>query len=185
LADGGVYSDVDTKALKPVARWIPEQHITSVNTVLGIEIDEPGDMWVDWADNFAFCQSTMMAKPGHKLFEIVVQNVLSRIAMLAQEQGKSIHQMKFSFRDVLRVSGPVAFSDSVFQYLSIATKTEITRQNLTELKEGVQIADIFILPVNAFVPGQAHSNSGSPEDATALVQHLGMGSWRNNHDLDN
>ena len=40
---------------------------------------------------------------------------------------------------------------------------------------------VLILPINAFGSGQAHSNSGSPEENTALVQHLFRGSWKVDH----
>ena len=40
---------------------------------------------------------------------------------------------------------------------------------------------VLILPINAFGSGQAHSNSGSPEDPTALVHHLFKGSWKADH----
>jgi mannosyltransferase OCH1-like enzyme len=32
-ANGGVYSDIDTKALKPISTWIPEQLKNKVNAV--------------------------------------------------------------------------------------------------------------------------------------------------------
>ena len=40
---------------------------------------------------------------------------------------------------------------------------------------------VLILPINAFGSGQAHSNSGSPDEDTALVQHLFKGSWKADH----
>ena len=40
---------------------------------------------------------------------------------------------------------------------------------------------VLILPINAFGSGQAHSKSGSPDENTALVQHLFKGSWKVDH----
>lgn len=68
--EGGVYSDIDTEALKSIDNWIPLKHKDEANIVIGLEIDEPDSMWTDWADNFTFCQSTMMASPGHRVYEI-------------------------------------------------------------------------------------------------------------------
>ncbi|TAQ86204.1 hypothetical protein B7494_g5470 [Chlorociboria aeruginascens] len=184
LADGGVYSDVDTKALKPISKWLTPKQQEEVGFVLGVEIDEPGVMWADWADNFVFCQSTMMSKPGHPILEILVWNILRTITEKADEQNTSISKIKFSFQDVLRISGPKAFSDAVFTYLTTASGTNVDRGNFTGLTSPRQVGDVLVLPVNAFVPGQPHSNSGAVTDATALVQHLGMGSWRGDHKFD-
>ena len=43
------------------------------------------------------------------------------------------------------------------------------------------ILTVVILPINAFGSGQQHSNSGSPQDPTALVHHLFKGSWKADH----
>ena len=43
------------------------------------------------------------------------------------------------------------------------------------------LSTVLILPINAFGSGQAHSNSGSPDDPTALVHHLFKGSWKADH----
>lgn len=40
---------------------------------------------------------------------------------------------------------------------------------------------VLILPINAFGSGQMHSKSGSPDEDTALVQHLFKGSWKLDH----
>ena len=40
---------------------------------------------------------------------------------------------------------------------------------------------VLILPINAFGSGQMHSKSGSPNENTALVQHLFKGSWKADH----
>ena len=50
LGDGGVYSDIDTTALKPVEDWIPSAYIDKVNLVVGVEDDilnKPA-RWADW-----------------------------------------------------------------------------------------------------------------------------------------
>ena len=43
---------------------------------------------------------------------------------------------------------------------------------------------VLILPINAFGSGQLHSNSGSPEEASAFVHHLFKGSWKADHPLE-
>jgi alpha 1,6-mannosyltransferase len=183
-AKGGVYSDVDTKALKPIKTWIPKHHEGKVNVVIGLEIDEPNAMWGDWADNFCFCQSTMMAAPNHRIFEVVIDNIVHVFKVTAQEQKTTLSKVVLTFQDVLRITGPVAFTSAVFQYLSETTGTNVTRANFTGINVPKRMADVLVLPAVAFVPGQPHSQSGSVTDKSALVQHMGMGSWRETHVFD-
>lgn len=182
--EGGIYSDVDTEALKPISSWVPAIHKGKVNIVIGLEIDEPGSMWADWADNFAFCQSTMMASPGHRVYEIVIWEILRKLEHMAKEKKTDISRLQFTFHDVLRITGPTAFSDAVFQYLSETTGKPISRTAFSRISAPKRMADVLVMPTVAFVPGQLHSNSGSPDDSGALVRHYFMGSWRASHPLE-
>lgn len=183
-AEGGVWSDIDTKALKPVSDWIPTEYAGRVNAVIGLEIDEPEVMWVDWADNFVLCQSTMMASAGHPIYHRLIQNIIRTLDEMAWNQSISLKELHVGFRDVLRITGPVAFTSAVLGYVSEVTGENITRADLSGITEPKLLADVLFLPVVAFVPGQPHSNSGSPEDEAALVQHLGLGSWRSTHSFN-
>lgn len=40
--EGGVYSDLDTNALKPVRDWIPKDMKSKVHAIVGIEYDQLG-----------------------------------------------------------------------------------------------------------------------------------------------
>ncbi|KAL9069922.1 MAG: hypothetical protein Q9161_005236 [Pseudevernia consocians] len=57
----------------------------------------------------------------------------------------------------------------------------VNKQNLTGMTESKLVGDVLILPINAFGSGQMHSKSGSPNENTALVQHLFKGSWKADH----
>lgn len=183
-ANGGVYSDIDTKALKPISQWVPKAHAGKVNVVIGIEIDEPDVMWLDWADNFAFCQSTLLSSPKHRIFEIITQDIIRKFNEAAVAQKTDIGGVSLSFQDVLRTTGPIAFTDAVFQYLSEETGTNVGRTNFSGIHIPKQMADVLVLPTVGFVPGQPHSQSGKPEDMGAMVQHMGKGSWRGAHVFD-
>jgi mannosyltransferase OCH1-like enzyme len=183
-AEGGVWSDIDTKALKPVRDWIPTQYWNQFNVVIGLEIDEPGVMWLDWADNFVLCQSTMMASAGHRIYHTLIHNIIETLDALAYRQSTRLEALQLSFQDVLRITGPVAFTRVVLDYITEAAGENITRANLSGITEPKLVADVLFLPVVAFVPGQSHSNSGHSEDEAALVQHIGLGSWRETHAFD-
>jgi alpha 1,6-mannosyltransferase len=181
---GGVYSDLDTIALKPVATWIPPADAGRVNLVIGVEIDEPGRMQADWTDNFQFCQSTLMARAGHGMLKILIKLIVDEVRAIMAEHGDAISTMEFSFKDVLRIAGPAKFSTAVFQYLSLQEGRNVTRDDFVGMDSAKRIADVLVLTANGFVPGQDHSRSGTPENSTALVQHLFLGSWKSSHSLD-
>ena len=177
-----MYSDIDTKSLKPIEDWTPPGFKDRANVVIGIEYDRlQGDRWVDWTLDLQFCTWAVLAKPGHPLMKMTVDKVISRLRWLALKQGTTISGIKASREEVLDTTGPAMFSRMVFEGLSLATGTNFTYLNVTGLTAPRLIGDILILPINAFGCGQGHSNSGSPEDDSALVQHLFKGSWKNNH----
>ena len=182
LGDGGVYSDIDTKALKPIEEWVPSAFKKHANVVIGVEYDKlEGFRWVDWTLDLQFCTWAMMAQPGHPIMQKTVERAIGRIRKLAQKQGKTISGIKTSFQDVLDTTGPALFTEAVFEGLSDSTGTNFTWHNVTGSLTSRLVGDVLILPINAFGSGQSHSHSGSPEEDSALVQHLFRGSWKSDH----
>ena len=182
LGDGGVYSDIDTMSLKPIDDWIPTAYQNEVNLVVGIEYDTlGGNRWVDWTLDLQFATWAILAKPGHLFMQITVDRVIERLKKLAFKQERAISQIRASFHEVLDTTGPALFTEAVFEGLSYTTGTKFTSANLTGLTEPKLVGDVLVLPITAFGSGQQHSNSGSPESDTALVQHLFKGSWKKNH----
>lgn len=182
--DGGVYSDLDTKSLQPIEKWVPKEYRDKANVLVGIEYDKlDGQRWLDWTLDLQFCTWAIMAKPSHPLLLKTVKHGISQINELAQKHGTGIADLKVSFLEVLDTTGPAAFTRSVFAYLSERLQEEYTWLNLTGLQAPILIADVLILPINAFGSGQQHSNSRKPTDADAMVEHLFRGSWKHNHDF--
>ena len=177
LAEGGVYSDIDTRALKPISSWIPDEHEAHTNMVLGLEVDDDSPEALRlygslWPNPFLFCGSTIMSKPGHPILEEMVEGILSRISALAVREGSNIADLKLRYEDIESISGLAVFTEAVFQYLSSVTGTQVSKANFTGITEPKRIADVLVMPINAFASGKAHSNSGSAQDPTALVQHF-------------
>ncbi len=175
-AEGGVYSDLDTTVLKPVAKWLPPQNVGPARLVVGVEVDEPKDVV-----SFAFCQWTVMAKPGHPTFWYMIEGAIERLRKLAIKQGTSISAIKASYGEVLDTTGPVAWTNAVFQSLREQTGKNITASDVHGLTEPLLIGDILVMPVTSFGNGQGHSNSKSIEDPAALVSHHFKGSWKSSH----
>ena len=185
LGDGGIYSDIDTMALKPIEDWVPTGWQKDVNLVVGIEYDTlGGGRWVDWTLDLQFATWAIMAKPGHLCMEITIDRVVSRLKKLAQKQGTTISGIKTTFHEVLDTTGPALFTQAVFESLSYTTGTNFTSQNITGLTQPRLVDDVLILPINAFGSGQSHSNSGSPDADSAFVQHLFKGSWKGDHKME-
>lgn len=185
LGSGGVYSDIDTVSLKPIEDWIPPAFKDRVNLVIGVEYDRlNGVRWGDWTLDLQFATWAMLAKPGHRIMEITVDRVINRLRKLAQKQEKTISGIKASFLEVLDTTGPALFTEAVFEGLSYATGTNFTWLNVTGLTSATVFDDVLILPNNAFGSGQVHSNSGTADEDSALVQHLFKGSWKGDHPFE-
>ena len=185
LADGGLYSDLDTASLKPIDDWIPKSFQDLANVVIGIEYDRlEGDRWVDWSLDLQFSTWTILAKPGHSLLELTVGKVVRGLKDLALKQGKPMSGIEVTFREVLDVTGPAIFTEAVFELLSQQTRTNFTWLNVTHLTAPRLVGDILILPITAFGCGQSHSHAGVPDDGSALVQHLFRGSWKQDHPIE-
>ncbi|MCJ1231173.1 hypothetical protein MMC12_007849 [Toensbergia leucococca] len=179
LGDGGVYSDMDTMSLKPIEDWIPPAFKQQANLVVGIEYDKlDGGRWLDWTLDLQFCTWAIMSKPGHPVMEITVARVIDRLKKLALKQETTVSGIKASFSDVLDTTGPALFTEAVFESLSQATGTNFTWLNVTGLLTPKLVGDVLILPIDAFGSGQAHSNSGTPDQDATLVRHLFKGSWK-------
>lgn len=101
--EGGVYSDLDTWAFKPVDDWVPE-HIRAsgrrVGAVVGIEWDQlddekpwpafdngPSDMI---GHEVQFCQWTLAGAAGHPIFKSAALTAVERIKALADARQESI-----------------------------------------------------------------------------------------------
>jgi alpha 1,6-mannosyltransferase len=179
LEEGGLYSDLDTKSLKPIDDWIPPEYQAMVNVVIGIEYDKlDGERWVDWTLDLQFSTWTILAKPRHALFEYTVEKVIRGLKNLALSQDTTVSNVKLSINQVLDITGPAMFTQSVFEVLSYCTGATFSWSNVTNLKAPLLVSDILILPITSFGNGQSHSNSGGPNEDGALVQHLFKGSWK-------
>ncbi|KAG8405855.1 alpha-1,6-mannosyltransferase Och1 [Metarhizium acridum] len=66
FARGGIYSDIDTYAIKSAIEWVPS-HIPreTIGLVVGIEADLIAQTVAEWySRRIQFCQWTIQSKPG-------------------------------------------------------------------------------------------------------------------------
>ncbi|PTB63451.1 glycosyltransferase family 32 protein [Trichoderma citrinoviride] len=178
---GGVYTDTDTVALKPVDAWIPAAARSRARLVVGIEFDRrDGGPWADIPHWLQFCQWTIAAAPGHPVFSKMVDRVLRSLDDLSAAHGLPVGQLHPESFEVMNSTGPAAWTDVVFEQLQEYNPLLNDTQDLSFMEEPTLIGDILILPIDGFGMGQDHSqstNDGSVPEA-AMMRHLFTGSWR-------
>jgi len=176
LAEGGVYSDLDTSCLKPIEQWIPERFSReNINAVVGVEYDDT--TYRMFVRPMSFCQWTLMAKPGHPIFEAVVARVIHHLEYLARVKNTDLGNLEVEKKEVLEGTGPGAFTDAVMEVLSNDMGRRVEWSEVQGLKEPKLFGDVLVLPINGFASGQKHSHSGDKEYGEALVKHHFGRSW--------
>ncbi|KAJ5640352.1 uncharacterized protein N7484_008214 [Penicillium longicatenatum] len=181
--EGGVYSDIDTVNLKPIDLWVPERYQRDARVVIGVEFDRlDGANWGEVHPDLQFCQWTIAVTPGHTLFGEVIEWVISALEDFTVSHQTTFSELTVSPAEVMRLTGPGAWTDAVFRQLQKYEPDLTSLRNFSGLLEPRLVGDILIFPIDGFGMGQLHSNStrdGSiPEGA--LVQHNFRGSWRHN-----
>jgi mannosyltransferase OCH1-like enzyme len=183
--EGGVYSDIDVEALRPIERFIPNRYDEAdVDMVIGVEIDQPefAKHPILGPKSQSFCQWTFMCKPGLPLMLQIVENILEWLNDVAQEQKKPLSEIELDFDEVLSGTGPSAFTMAVLKEMSRREGREITWEHFHSLSESRLVGGILVLTVEAFCAGQGHSDSGNHDARGALVKHRYHASgWPANH----
>lgn len=180
-AEGGVYTDTDTVALKPIDQWVPHHLRDRVRLVVGIEFDRrDGPAWADIPHWLQFCQWTIAAAPGHVVFEKMFERISQSLRDMSDRHRVSFLHLKPSSFEVMNSTGPAAWTDIVFQQLQEYDPTLKDTKDLSFMSEPKLYGDILVLTIDGFGMGQMHSDSTNDGTIpqTALVRHLFHGSWR-------
>ncbi|KAL9074839.1 MAG: hypothetical protein Q9161_001977 [Pseudevernia consocians] len=177
-SEGGVYSDLDTNALKSANEWIPSEFKSKVHAIVGIEYDQgEGEAYPGMEGaRLKFCQWTMAASRGHPLMSRIVTDVVEALQVLAMKTETTIAELRPSDEEVVQLSGPAIWTTAVLRTLSEATGTEMSYRNFTGMKEPRVFGDMMVLPVNGFGTGQLHSGSLREGSGDAFVRH----GWKGN-----
>lgn len=178
-SEGGVYSDLDTSALKSVRDWIPKEQSSEIHAVVGVEYDQlNNEPFPGMTERLQFCQWTMAASKGHPILKNVVREVIIGLHAMAKRNNTTITELNPIDDEVIEVSGPVIWTKVILQYMNKATGTHVDYRNMTGMKEPRTIADVMVLPIDGFGTGQTHSNSNREGADNAYVQHQWKGSWK-------
>lgn len=172
--EGGVYTDIDVEALRPVSRFVPERwDEKDIDMVIGIEIDEPEykDHPILGTKCQSFCQWTFMCKPRLQVMMDLVENIITWLNGVAAEQQVPISQVTLDFNQVISGTGPSAFTKAILADMSRRTGHEVTWDMFHNLAESKVVGNVLALTVEAFAAGQGHSDSGNHNAKQALVRH--------------
>ena len=183
--EGGLYTDIDVEAIRPVDQFIPKRfNERDVNMVIGVETDEPDfkDHPILGSKAQSFCQWTFVCKPRLPVMMRLVDNILLWLGELAQQQNKPISDIQLDFDDVLSGTGPSAFTEAILAQMSIDTGETITWEDFHDLEESKLVGGVLVLPSEAFAAGTGHSQSGNHGGRAALVRHhFHASSWPSQH----
>ncbi|PNS19651.1 Initiation-specific alpha-1,6-mannosyltransferase [Sphaceloma murrayae] len=174
LVKGGVYADSDTECVEPIDAWVPEEYVGKANVVVGIEFDGKPE-W-SFSKPIGFVQYAFMVKAGHPLMENLVTRSMVNMETLSRRQRKEMPDIDPDFEDILFGTGPGALGDAVVHHI-VEQGVDFRYEMMHDIKEPRLIADVLVLPVNAFGWGQGHSNAGNPAYGKPFVKHKFNGSW--------
>lgn len=176
FARGGVYSDIDTSALRPALEWVPEGvPRAAVGLVVGIEADPDRPDWQDWySRRIQFCQWTIQAKPGHP----VLREVVAKIAEETLQKKRTGLLADFKDKNVIEFTGPAVWTDVIFNYFNDARYFDMSASlgpidwhNFTGMKATKKVGDVIVLPITGFSPGVGQMGAGDYDDPMAFVRH--------------
>lgn len=183
--EGGLYTDIDVEALKPLDRFIPDRYDErDIDMVIGVEIDEPElkDHPILGQKSQSFCQWTFMCKPRLPVMMRLIDNILKWLNDVAERQNCSISDLELDFDEVISGTGPSAFTNAVLAEMSLKVGYGVTWETFHNIPESKLVGGVLVLTVEAFAAGQGHSDSGNHDARTALVKHHYHASgWPTNH----
>lgn len=185
LAKGGIYTDIDTDALKPASVWIPEgifHH--EIGLIVGIEADPDREDWHEWySRRVQFCQWTIQSKAGHPVLRDIVATITTETLRLKTEGRLD------DLPDVMSIvefTGPGRWTDAVFTYLNKQQQCpdrrvnpdKVTWKQFTGITSPKVVEDVLVLPITSFSPGVGHMGSRATDDPMAFVRHEFSGKSR-------
>ena len=175
LARGGIYSDIDTTALKSTTEWIPDEvPRSSLGLIVGIEADPDRTDWKDWySRRIQFCQWTIQAKSGHPVLRDVVATITEDTLRMKKLGILKVDKMD---KSIVEFTGPAVWTDTIFNYFNNPTYYKMDGKNITweafaGMETAKKVGDVVILPITSFSPGVGQMGSKEPDDPMAFVRH--------------
>ena len=183
LARGGIYSDIDTEALKPASDWLPDDFDrATVGLIIGIEADPDRPDWHDWySRRIQFCQWTIQAKPGHPVLRDIVATITEDTLRMKREHLLNAGELT---KSIVEFTGPAVWTDAIFSYFNNPAffdfsnkSSNISYPDFFGVTEHKKIGDVIVLPITSFSPGVQQMGAQDVNDKMAFVRHDFEGRW--------
>lgn len=177
FARGGIYSDIDTYAIRSAIEWVPDNiPRETIGLVVGIEADPDREDWAEWySRRIQFCQWTIQAKPGHP----VLLDTIVHITEETLKRKKAGQLGKTVDKNVIEFTGPAIWTDVIFHYfnnpkyfdLEEESQARIDWKNFTGMEYPRKVGDVVVLPITGFSPGVRQMGAKEYDDPMAMVKH--------------
>ena len=177
LARGGIYSDIDTEALKPASDWLPDDFDrATVGLIIGIEADPDRHDWQLWySRRIQFCQWTIQAKPGHPVLRDIVATITEDTLRMKRDGVLKVGELP---KSIVEFTGPAVWTDAVFSYFNNPTffdfrtrSSNISYPDFFGAAEHKKIGDVIVLPITSFSPGVQQMGAQDVNHPMAFVRH--------------
>ncbi|KAI1486503.1 nucleotide-diphospho-sugar transferase [Biscogniauxia mediterranea] len=175
FARGGIYSDIDTVALKSALDWVPETvPRSSIGLIVGIEADPDRPDWKDWySRRIQFCQWTIQSKPGHPVLRDIITRITTE-TLKRKREGLYLSKEK----SIVEFTGPAIWTDTIFDYFNDPryfnmqqSSGNISYLNFTGMEMPKKVGDVVVLPITSFSPGVQQMGAKDYDDPMAFVKH--------------
>lgn len=144
--------------------------------VIGIENDhEKRPIWEGIPHSVQLAQYTMLAKPGHPIFVLLVDQVSKNLRRLMRLKAPCRY---IDFEDVMVTTRPFAFTKAVTDCLTEITGVRHNGNELARLRKTKLIGDALILPRDYF-GWTSRTHTLIKADPRVSVVNIFMESWRN------
>ncbi|KAK9413604.1 hypothetical protein SUNI508_11813 [Seiridium unicorne] len=144
---------------RPIDDWVSQEYEAEARLVVGIEYDYLGASEIDKNYQYPvqFAQWTIAAAPKHDVFMNMTDNCLMALHALSAKYNKNLGELHSKDDEVLKATGPVAWTEKVFAAIKARIPEAIRLENLSGMKEPKLFGDILVLPIDGFGEGQSHS----------------------------
>ncbi|KAK0368206.1 initiation-specific alpha-1,6-mannosyltransferase [Colletotrichum limetticola] len=171
-AGGGIYTDLDTVALKPIDTWVPGHLQSRVRLVVGIIYDQQDHApQKDKAYPLQFAHSTIAAAPGHPVIHSMISQVVTSMRRPMVQDGVDEAKDRPSSSDISYITGSAVWTKVIFDYLQSMNSDLTDIMSFSYLERPTLCGDVLILPIDGFGMGQNHSGSANngqiPDNALA------------------
>jgi len=184
LARGGIYSDIDTQALRPATEWLPPKFDrSSIGLVVGIEADPDRADWAKWySRRIQFCQWTIEAKAGHPVLRDIVATITEDTLRMKKLNILTIPKMD---KSIVEFTGPAIWTDAIFRYFNSPdhfdmkdSQQNISWRDFAGIETPKKVGDVVVLPITSFSPGVQQMGAKDIDDDMAFVKHEFEGTWK-------